>query len=140
MVVAGTGVRGGGRVAAGERDGSVALEPGVLLQAVLDQLPSAVIATRPQGDVVLANARLAEIWGQPVELSSLLGEDPGVRAFTLDGRALAAGEWPLSRALRGETVVERLRILRGDGSDAVIDTYSGPVRDESGSLVAAAAA
>ena len=57
---------------------------------------------------------------------------------TADGRPLAAEDWPLARALRGEAVADAvLAVRRPDGEEAILRITASPVTDEGGNLIGA---
>jgi signal transduction histidine kinase/GAF domain-containing protein len=107
---------------------------------VLEQMPSGVIiAEAPSGKLLLGNEAVARIWGRGLPV-----DDQGARDYSrfhgyhVDGRRYVAEEWPLQRALRGETVVnEAIEIVRMDGERRISAASAAPVRDASGEIVAA---
>ncbi len=112
------------------------------LRAVLLQIPAAIfIIEAPDGRVAFKSRLVDDMLGHP--------DDDLVRAkATLRGWALHAddtpydlSEYPSRRALfRGETVrAEPMRYRRGDGRVIDLEMHAGPVRDETGSIVAAVA-
>jgi signal transduction histidine kinase/ActR/RegA family two-component response regulator len=113
------------------------------LNAVLEQMPSAVtIVEVPSMKVLVANARTATIFREPVSASAnVLWERSGLRGLHRNGRPLDASEWPLARSARtGEVVAgEEIEVTRADGSRGFIRVNSGPIRDEAGTIVAAIA-
>ncbi|MDN7024082.1 PAS domain S-box protein [Methanoculleus sp. FWC-SCC1] len=108
-----------------------------LLQTVLEQLPAGVIiAEAPSGKIVLTNQRMKEIWGMPFPHQESVLQDWDRSGFHLDWRPYEIGEWPLSRSLTtGEVVLdEEIEILRGDGTQGVVQVSSTPVRDACGAI------
>ncbi|HEX2451065.1 MAG TPA: PAS domain S-box protein, partial [Gemmatimonadales bacterium] len=112
------------------------------LQAVLQQLPSGVIiAEAPSGRWVHANPQVELIWRQPTTFVQDVAGYSAHQGFHSDGRAYAPEEWPLARALTGETVLgEEIRILRGDGTTGWISFNAAPLRDDSGTIIGSVAA
>ncbi|MHB0878142.1 MAG: hybrid sensor histidine kinase/response regulator [Anaerolineae bacterium] len=110
-----------------------------LLEAVIEQMPSAVlIAEAPSGRVILAN-RQAQRLGICVPGANDAGGSPdrplGQRA---DGRPYTAEDWPLARALRlGEAIHnEEITYARADGSRRVLRVSASPIRDSTRQVVA----
>lgn len=110
-----------------------------LLETVLNQMPAGVvIAKAPSGEVVLANNQAKQILQRSVGELRGVEEYSEYQIFRLDGRAYSTQEQPLARAvLHGEVVMgEELRYLRPDGTFRVLFTNAGPVRNETGAVVA----
>ena len=80
-----------------------AIRRSAFLELILRQIPDGVIVSDRQGTIILANPaakRFAQFdpEGQPLDLAqSIWGE-----LFDGDGAHIAAEDWPLMRALRGE--------------------------------------
>jgi len=107
----------------------------VRLETALGAMPVGVIlAEAPGGRVMYENVAAGLIWGNRV--ASAHGRpDRGVRLS--DGRPYAPDEWPLARALRGQTVRgEEIAFRRTDGSRRVIEVAARPI--ERGTEVVAA--
>jgi PAS domain S-box-containing protein len=112
------------------------------LEAVLQQAPEGLmIAEAPSGRIVLANDRLEEILRIPQH--QLLGRIAGgeaYRGFSETGVELQQSDWPLARAVRGETVpYKEIELVRADGSRAWVAKRAGPVMDRDGNVVAGVA-
>lgn len=110
-------------------------EKAELLEAALRQMPGAVlVADAPSGRVLLENPKVAAIWrdrndGVPFR------ERTGYHA---DGRAYAAADWPLARAVQGEVIDgEEIGIRRADGTNGVVMVSASPIRDKNDVIVAA---
>jgi signal transduction histidine kinase len=108
--------------------------------ALLDHLPIGVIAAEaPSGRIVLTTrwARKLLSAARPnVPMPSSLSELASWRICRLDGSPYLVDDTPLARALRGDVVqTEELR-LEDHGAYAVT---AGPIRDESGTIVASVA-
>ncbi|MBY0278087.1 PAS domain-containing protein [Candidatus Binatia bacterium] len=110
-----------------------------MLAAVLAQMPLGVmIAEPPSGRVVLHNEELERLVGKPVAAVGSVLATQGGRALRPDGRAYAPDEYPLLRALRGESVdAEEIEYQRGDGSRIILRASAVPVRDADGQILAA---
>ncbi|HET8624390.1 MAG TPA: PAS domain S-box protein [Gemmatimonadales bacterium] len=107
------------------------------LQAVLQQLPSGVImAEAPSGRLILASRQVEIIWRRPTVFADDVTGYAAYQGFHGDGRPYAPEEWPLARAMNGETVLgEEIRILRGDGTTGWISVNAAPLRDDLGTIV-----
>jgi len=108
------------------------------LETLLRQLPDGLmIAEAPSGRVVLRNDRLEALLGVPAwALDHIAGGD-AYRGFTADGHELAPDEWPLARAVRGETVPRtEVEVLRADGTRIWIEKRATPVFDREGNVIA----
>ncbi len=129
-----------------ERDAREELEARLtMLRAVLDALPADVYLVRgPDARLVLANQRVAEMWG-----AEWLADQPmadflavcGTRVYDLAGRELALEQLATLQALRtGQSVYQQQEVLhRADGSmlpvqvDAIVlDPWVFPILSESG--------
>jgi PAS domain S-box-containing protein len=112
------------------------------LEAVLDQIPAAiVIADAESGKVVAANEHavrlVSEVAGHRDALDTWLSI-----GFRTDGSPFQAEERPIMRALAsGEAVeAEDIEFLRLDGMRALFETSAAPVRNLDGEIVGAVAA
>jgi len=108
------------------------------LDAVIEGVREGIIVADFQGRMVRVNQRAREILGMqgaPVEGSLL--EELGNR-FKFEypgGRSMPVGEWPIARALRGESFVGLETLYhRRDGKDFHLLFSGGSVRDEKGTL------
>ncbi|MBF5041834.1 MULTISPECIES: PAS domain S-box protein [Myxococcaceae] len=110
-----------------------------LLDAVLAQAPVGVIAAEaPGGRVVLYNAASEQVLGHPVIPSEAVTQYARYGGLTADGTPVDPEAYPTARALRGETVRdERMRYLRGDGSETLLQISAAPVREPGGAITAA---
>jgi signal transduction histidine kinase len=116
------------------------------LTAVLEQSPMGIaVAEAPSGRFLFVNRRTHEIFGR----SRLSG---GVEEYSADwsgfhvdgpraGEAVAPHEWPLARAVtRGEmTSGEVVEVTHREGHRRQISVNAGPIRDQSGAVVAGVA-
>jgi len=113
-----------------------------LLEAVLRQIPAAiVIAEAPSGKVILTNERVLEYLLEPLRVMEVAdyGQYEGTH---LDGRPLAAEDWPIVRAIQhGDTIInELITVTRKDGSRIVLSMSAAPVHDTNRNIVAGVAA
>jgi PAS domain S-box-containing protein len=111
------------------------------LEAVLQQAPEGLmIAAAPSGRILLANDQLETILGFPrSELHQIAGGEK-YRGFDEDGVELRPEDWPLARAVRGETVpYQEIELVRADGSRAWVAKRAGPVLGRDGSVIAGVA-
>jgi signal transduction histidine kinase len=116
-------------------------EQKVLLETILGQAADAITVCDKQGRFTFANAAARRMALQDPE-GTTLDINPQVWgvAHYPDGRLVPLEEWPISRALRGETTVGReLYMTRPDGShyDALIS--AAPLNNADGDLVGAVA-
>ena len=108
------------------------------LQAIVEQMPSGLmIAEAPSGKVVFANDRAATIFEGPVIHTENTDELEKVfESWHPDGRRIRAEEFPLARALAGETVTaEEVRFRRPNGSIGVVRVNAAPIRGEDGAVL-----
>ncbi len=110
------------------------------LETIVRHMPAGVLVVEAgSGRVVLDNLQLATIGGQLPRPRPTLGDYRDWQAFFPDGRPYAMEQWPLLRSLNaGERVTdEEMRLLRDDGSQAVVSVSAAPVLDAAGAVVAA---
>lgn len=111
------------------------------LRAVLDQMPiGVVVADATSGGLVLSNPEAERSLGHRLDhAADWRAYDEKFGALHADGRPLAAGEYPLARAvLQGERVDrERLLYRRGDGSIVHLEASAAPVHDGDGRVTLA---
>jgi PAS domain S-box-containing protein len=106
------------------------------LVTVVEQSPLAItIAEAPTGRLIIANREAESIFGASLgeSVSDLSG---GWSAFHANGSPLAAGEWPMERAIFGGQVIigEMIEIERQNGERRRICVNSAPVRDPQGNV------
>ena len=107
-------------------------------EAILAQMPQGVVvADLHSRRVSLINTQMERILGGPlvpgIPVSAL--ELP---SFRPDGQPMSPAEFPLTRALSGETIHgEEFEILRADGGRAVVQESAAPILDRTGQVVAA---
>jgi two-component system CheB/CheR fusion protein len=116
------------------------------LQAVVEQMPAAVLLAEAQsGELLLANRQATNLFNQnyplPLLHHSWAAAYAALRGVHKDGRAYELEEWPLARTLSTGEVIsdEELDFLRPDGSLATVAMSCSPVRNIDGALVAAVA-
>jgi PAS domain S-box-containing protein len=110
-----------------------------LLAAVLAQMPLGVmIAEAPSGRVVLHNDQLVRLVGKPLAPAGSALATSGGQAFHPDGTRFTEHDYPLRRALRGESVDgDEIEYARADGARVILRASAVPVRDEDGAIIAA---
>ena len=111
-----------------------------LLKAVFDIIPVGIWISDRSQRIVSHNPAAERIWcGARYLEVARFGEYKGWWADS--GKPVAAGEWPLARAMvQGETCPGRLiRIQCHDGSFKTIIDAAAPLRDEHGNLTGAVA-
>jgi PAS domain S-box-containing protein len=111
------------------------------LEALLLQLPEGLmIAEAPSGRMLLANDRAEEMLGiARGELHHIAGGE-AYQGFDADGHELSPEEWPLARAVRGETVdYKEFEVVRADGTRIWVAKRAGPVLDRQGRVIAGVA-
>ncbi len=112
------------------------------LNALLSQMPAGVvIAEAPSGKLIAGNEQVEKILHQPFIACQDLAAWKAYTGFHADGRRYTPEEWPLARSLLNGEVVsgEEIEMLRGDGSRAVIQVGSTPIRDADGRITAGVA-
>ncbi len=109
------------------------------LATVLDNIPvGVVLAEAPSGRVTFRNRTVAQLRGGTEELPSEFAGQPGLTGLNSDGRTYEADDWPLARAIRGETVNgEEIEVIRHDGIRAILSVNAAPILDAGGTIVAA---
>jgi signal transduction histidine kinase len=95
-----------------------------------------LIAEAPGGKIVLGNQQVEEILRHPVYYSPSIKDYTEWVGWHLDGRPVEAEEWPLARAVRGESWSEDFKYQRGDNSIGFIRVNGAPIRDLTGKVVA----
>jgi signal transduction histidine kinase len=111
-----------------------------LVQTIVRQLPGGVaIVEAPSGQVVIANAEATRLLGDAIRAGSNAAATLRGAAFHPDGSPFEPDEWPVARSLaRGETVLSEVaELTRGDGTHAILEITSAPIRDEHGRITAA---
>jgi PAS domain S-box-containing protein len=110
------------------------------LRAVLLQIPAATyILEAPDARMTFKSRLLDEVLGDPnVDLPQAKATLRGW-AIHADGSPYELSDYPSRRALfKGETIqAEPMAYVRGDGRLIDLDVHAGPVRSETGDIVAA---
>jgi PAS domain S-box-containing protein len=113
----------------------------VQLETILDQAADAIIVYDDRGSCTFANAAARRMALQDPEGTTLaLNTRVWGVAHYPDGRRVPLEEWPMSKALKGETAVGgEARLIRPDGShyDALIS--AAPLNNADGDVVGAVA-
>jgi PAS domain S-box-containing protein len=112
------------------------------LRAVLLQIPAAIfIIEAPDGRVTFKSRMVDELLGSPDHDLARARENLRGWAIHRDGSPYGLLEYPSRRALfDGETVrAEPMAYRRGDGQLINLEMYAGPVRGETGEVIAAVA-
>jgi signal transduction histidine kinase/PAS domain-containing protein len=109
------------------------------LAAVIENMPVAVmLAEAPSGRLVLSNRRVEEIWRHPFIAAPRVESYREYLGFHPDGRPYEPEDWPLARALKGETIYgQEIDILRGDGTRGAMSASAAPIKDRDGRVIAA---
>ncbi len=108
------------------------------LESVLRQMPIGVIlASAPDGRILYANEAARRQSPLPIEI----GQSPAYEladAFAADGSRLGADDWPMRRAMRGETVEnESIEISYDNGARLTFAMSAAPIPGPSGAIEAA---
>lgn len=108
------------------------------LETVLRRMPLGVIlAEIPEGRVLYANEAARRIRPLLLEADGDL-EDGRIRGYRTDGTEIAPGDWPLRRAMLGETVDnEVVEVVQDDGSHRTFGLSAAPIPGPSGTPEAA---
>ena len=111
------------------------------LELILRQIPEGVIVCDARGTIVLANPALKQLAqldpeGQSLDfVQSIWGE-----LLDVNGAHIAADDWPLMRALRGQyTNGKECRLINLGGSCSDLVFNACPIHDVSGEIVGAVA-
>ena len=108
------------------------------LRAVIEAMAEGVTIADPAGDVVLINQAGRSILGlgPPLEGPQSVREYRALHLRLPDGRPLVESEWPINRALRGETFTGyEVCLTRRDGADRRAAFSGSSVRDEAGNVI-----
>jgi signal transduction histidine kinase len=112
------------------------------LEAALRGLPfGVVVALARSGRVLVTSGRADVLLRRADRRPVTLDDYDSVDAFRPDGSRLGRGEWPLVRSLTtGEVVVgEVIEAVLDDGTHAVFEIASRPIRDDADEIVGAVA-
>lgn len=105
-------------------------------EALVESLPAGVlVAEAPEGRIVYGNRRIEEILRHPVLQSASVEAYGEWVGWHPDGNPVAADQWPLARALKGEFVPgDEFLYRRGDGTTGWIRVCGAPVIDAAGTI------
>ena len=108
------------------------------LEAILQQMPGGVFIADRSGQITLANEGAVHIYRKRLQWV----EECGRHTLSYpEGRSLSPEEYPLNRALGGESVSNLEHyVLRDDGTRGIVSLNAAPVRDQEGHIVAAVTA
>jgi PAS domain S-box-containing protein len=112
------------------------------LKAVFEAMPlGLLVAEAPSGRILAGNSQIAEMFGATWPRSPDVPAYAVWECFHADGSRVRPEEYPLARALQGETrpVLEMLRRCPDD-TRAWIRATGAPVHDEDGRLIGAVVA
>jgi two-component system, chemotaxis family, CheB/CheR fusion protein len=130
-------------IAARKRAEDEILSTQVRLQAVLEQMPTAVVMVQaPNGRLLFANRKAGELFNNtfptPVPGDPMPAFYPILAGRHMDGEAYRAEEWPLARVLAGHETIndQEVTVNTGDGRELALLMSAAPVRDADGKAVA----
>jgi PAS domain S-box-containing protein len=111
------------------------------LETIMQHMPTGlVLAEADTGEVTMMSERAVEISRTPLPAMPLAQATwrnmPGTRE---DGRPYGPDEWPLARALAGETVARERIFVERAGRRQILEINAAPVRDQGGEVIAAVA-
>ncbi|MGH8255600.1 MAG: hybrid sensor histidine kinase/response regulator, partial [Steroidobacteraceae bacterium] len=116
------------------------------LQAVIEQMPAAVLMVEAQtGTLLVANHQATTLFNQPFPLPfiglSWVASYGAFRGLHPNGRSYEPREWPLARALAtGEMVRdEEIGFMRADGTHGTVSISTSAVRNPAGETTAVVA-
>jgi PAS domain S-box-containing protein len=105
-----------------------------LLRAMLQQMPSGVVVVDADGHSIVTNDAAVRI-----TRGANASEDVQTQEMHPDEALYLHEDSPLTHALRSGEVTSRkeIRLVRPDGSEAVIEASAAPIRDAEGRIIAA---
>ncbi|MEO5941731.1 MAG: GAF domain-containing protein [Candidatus Limnocylindrales bacterium] len=105
------------------------------LESVLRRMPIGVIlAAVPDGRFLYANEAAQRLSSIPIEIGRVPVYE-GVRGIRPDGTELGPDDWPLRRAMAGQTVEnEVVEIVRADGSRRTYGLSAAPIPGPTGAV------
>jgi two-component system CheB/CheR fusion protein len=113
------------------------------LQAVLEQMPTAVVIIEaPGGRLLFANERAARLFRYTFPAPIPSGPSPAffpmMAGMHARGGEYRAEEWPLARSLATDEIVtdEEIRATGADGRQLMLSVSAAPVRNATGNTVA----
>ncbi|MDG5817500.1 PAS domain S-box protein [Natronococcus sp. A-GB7] len=108
------------------------------LETLFEVLPVGVVVAEPDGRLVEANDVAAEIWGGNVFDAESVADYERYDGWWADtGEPIEPDEWPMSRVLEGESVLEPdvVEIETADGDRRTVMIHGMPITDEDGEVV-----
>ncbi|ELY60305.1 PAS/PAC sensor signal transduction histidine kinase [Natronococcus amylolyticus DSM 10524] len=108
------------------------------LETLFEVLPVGVVVAETDGRLVEANDAAAEIWGGDVFDAETVADYERYDGWWADtGEPIEPEEWPMSRVLEGETVLEPdvVEIETANGDRRTVMIHGMPIRDENGEVV-----
>lgn len=106
------------------------------LRAILEAVPVGLMFADAEGRLTGSNEQILEFLGhEMVESDGIADYKDDYVAFHADGRQVESEEYPLARALAGESRPElECRVRRGDGSLKWLRYVASAIRDHDGSI------
>jgi len=112
------------------------------LNALLETVPTGILIAEASGKLVGGNRAMDRIWGADYPMSRNWQEYAVYKGWWADGSArqgmpVAAGEWPMSRALRGEEEVSatiEIEPFDQPGTRRTVVICAAPLRDAAGAI------
>lgn len=106
------------------------------LKAIFNAVPVGILlADALDGRLSLSNPEARRIFRYPVSSRHSIENYAQWGAIRVNGRRLESAEYPLARALRGETTrIAEALCLRADGTEAWVSLLGAPIVREDGSL------
>jgi PAS domain S-box-containing protein len=113
-----------------------------LLTAMVDQALDGLVVCDRTGRIMLMNQAARRLASRPIEGDALPATpQEWVQPFDDEGKPIAADDYSLARALRGEVIEGReIRLARQDGSAASLLVSAAPLRNDRQEIVGAVAA
>ena len=110
----------------------------LLLKAVVEQLPvGVVIAEVPSGKIVLTNAAISQLVGEPVHHAESSRDDASYGGVRPDGRPLDERDYPIAQTIQtGQSVSQEGSVRRRDGSLRTVHLETRLVQDPAGETIA----
>ena len=109
-----------------------------LFAPVLEQLPVGVLIAAPTGELLFHNLEAARLLRHPLSPNADYSGYAQYGALHPDGRPYTPEEYPIARALLGETLIptEDMRYRRGDGTLTKFAVSAAPIYSADGQLIA----
>lgn len=108
-------------------------EQKALLELIIEQSGNGIIVADGAGELRILNPAAVQQHGASAQAVGAAEWSRMYQAFTLEGDQLSLDQWPLLRALRGESVVDACwQIRRHDGSMRTLEGTATPLRTPEG--------